>query len=77
MPKWNYWLNSGDWLPWRVRALVVTILFLLLYYPEQQIRVKAKIRPRVFGRNSAGNRVCPALVVVGHPSEMAESGEMT
>lgn len=34
VPNWNYWLNSGDWLPWRVRALIVMILFLLLYNPE-------------------------------------------
>lgn len=32
--NWNCWLNSGDWLPWGVRAPVVTIFFLLLYSPE-------------------------------------------
>lgn len=29
VPNWNCWINSGDRLPWSVRALVVTILFLL------------------------------------------------
>lgn len=43
---WNYWLNSGAWIPWIIKASIITILFLFATNPEWQIRMKDKYFPR-------------------------------
>lgn len=43
---WDYWLNNGNWMPWGIRAVLITILSLLALSPEWQIRAKERLLPR-------------------------------
>lgn len=43
---WNYWLDSGDWLPWSIRAVLAAVLGFLAMYPEANIRLRDKLFPK-------------------------------
>lgn len=44
--NWDYWLNSGEWLPWGIRASFVGVLAYLAVSPELVIRIRSKLYPR-------------------------------
>ena len=43
---WYYWLNSGEWWPWSIRAVLLAVLFILAFNPEFNIRLRNKLNPR-------------------------------
>ena len=43
---WNFWLNSGAWLPWSIRAVIATVLVILVFNPELNIRLRNKLNPK-------------------------------
>ena len=44
--NWDYWMNSGEWFPWGMRAFVIGVLAYLAFSPEFTIRVRDKLFPR-------------------------------
>ena len=42
----NYWLTSGEWFPWGIRATFIFLITLLALHPEWHIRMKNKINPQ-------------------------------
>ena len=45
MLNWDYWLNSGEWLPWAIRTSIVTVLFLFAVNPGWGLWIKRKLNP--------------------------------
>lgn len=43
---WDYWLDAGEWLPWSIRTVLITIGILLVLNPEWQIRARERLNPR-------------------------------
>lgn len=55
---WNFWFDDGEWLPWSIRAVFVTILSLLALNPEWQIRTRERLNPRWPDGSPMGLRFC-------------------
>ena len=42
----KYWLTSGEWLPWGIRATFIVLITLMAINPEWTIRMRDRINPR-------------------------------
>ena len=44
--NWDYWLNSGEWTPWAIRAFIVGVLAYLAVTPKASIWIRDTLYPR-------------------------------